>query len=169
MILFVHQALHYVNTSLHEEENMSYHEKQAIVSMISSVLISVLYSFFLIQRYLLMDKELINDPQFWGSAFLIFILVSIVANILITIAFIIYYRLTEKEEEPSFSDERDKLIALKGTRNASYIFSIGVVLAMTSQVFNLPLYVMFIMIVLAGLVSSVVDDLTQFLLYRRGF
>lgn len=148
---------------------MSYHEKRAIVSMVTSVLITVGYSVYLYLRYLAGDGELINNPRFWGAAFLIFILVSIVANILITIAFIIYYRITEKEEEPSIADERDKLIALKGARNASYTFSIGVVLSMVALVVNLPLYVMFIGIVAAGLLSSVVDDLTQFLLYRRGF
>ena len=57
--------------------------------MISSVLISIVYSIFLFQRYLAGERGLIHDPQFWGSAFLIFIFVSIVANILITIAFII--------------------------------------------------------------------------------
>ena len=148
---------------------MSYHEKRALVNMFSSILVTAGYSVYLYFRYLAGGGEFINDPRFWGQAFLIFIPVSIVANILITIAFTIHYRLTTHDEEPAFSDERDKLIELKGSRNALYAFSIGVVLSMATLVFGLPLYAMFIAIIYSGLLSSVVDELTQFSLYRRGF
>jgi len=148
---------------------MSYHEKRALVNMFSSILVTAGYSAYLYFRYLAGGGEFINDPRFWGQAFLIFIPVSIVANILITIAFTIHYRITTKEEEPSISDERDKLIELKGSRNALWVFSIGVVLSMVTLVFDLPIYVMFITIIYSGLLSSVVDELTQFVLYRRGF
>jgi hypothetical protein len=153
---------------IQNEEKMSYQEKQAIVSMTSSILITAIYSIYLYQRYLVGGGEFLNDPHFWGKAFLIFIPVSIVVNIIINIVFTIHYRITTKEEEPSFSDERDKLIGLKGTRNAMYVFSIGVVLAMAALAINLPLYVMFIIIIYSGLLSSVADDATKFYLYRRG-
>jgi energy-converting hydrogenase Eha subunit H len=148
---------------------MSYHEKRAIVNMLSSILITASYSAYLYVRYLAGGGEFINDPHFWGTAFLIFIPVSIVANIIISIIFTIHYRITTREEEPSISDERDKLIELKGSRNALYAISIGIVLSMAMLVFDLPLYVMFITIIYAGLVSSVIDEFTQFYLYRRGF
>jgi hypothetical protein len=148
---------------------MSYHEKRAIVNMFSSVLVTAIYSVYLYIRYLAGGGEFINDPRFWGKAFLIFIPVSIVANIIISIIFTIHYRITTKEEEPSFSDERDKLIELKGIRNALYVFSIGVVLAMVTLVLEMPIYVMFITIIYSGLLSSVIDEFTQFYLYRRGF
>jgi hypothetical protein len=148
---------------------MFYHERRAIVHMISSVLMTAGYSIYLFQRYLAGGGVFINDPHFWGLAFLIFILVSTVVNIIITIAFNIHYRITVKEAEPSFSDERDKLIELKGARNALYFFSIGIVLSMAFLVISMPLYVMFITIIYSGLVSSVVSDITQFYLYRRGF
>lgn len=147
---------------------MSYHEKRAIVNIVSSVLITAAYSLYLFQRYLAGGGSFINDPHFWGVAFLIFIPVSIVANILITVAFTIYYYITAKEEPPSFSDERDKLIELKGARNALYTFSIGVVLSMIFLAIHMPLYMMFITIIYSGLLSSVVDEITQFYLYRRG-
>jgi hypothetical protein len=148
---------------------MSYHEKRALVNMFSSVLVTASYSVYLYIRYLAGGGEFINDPRFWAKAFLIFIPVSIVANIIITIVFTIHYRLTTKEEEPSISDERDKLIELKGSRNALFVFSIGVVLSMLTLVLGLPLYVMFITLIYSGLLSSVIDEFTQFYLYRRGF
>jgi hypothetical protein len=148
---------------------MSYHEKRAIVNMLSSVLVTASYSVYLYVRYLAGGGEFINDPRFWGQAFLIFIPVSIVANIIISIVFTIHYRITTREEEPSISDERDKLIELKGSRNALFAFSIGVVLSMVTLVLDMPIYVMFITIIYSGLLSSVIDEFTQFYLYRRGF
>jgi hypothetical protein len=121
------------------------------------------------QKYLSGNEDLLLNLPFWGWVFLAFILVSVVAKILITIAFTIHYRITTREEEPSFSDERDQWIELKGARNANYAFSIGVVLSMASLVINTPLYVMFTLLIYSGLVASIVDDITQFYLYRRGF
>jgi VanZ family protein len=54
-------------------------------------------------------------------------------------------------------------------RNAFFVFSIGVVLSMVTLVLDMPLYVMFITIIYSGLLSSVIDEFTQFYLYRRGF
>jgi len=147
---------------------MSYHEKRAIVNMLTSVLITASYSIYLYVRYLAGGGEFANDPVFWAKAFLVFIPISIVANIIITILFTIHYRLTTHEEEPSITDERDKLIELKGSRIALYIFSIGVVLAMITLAVGMPISVMFITITYSGLLSSVVDELTQFVLYRQG-
>jgi len=148
---------------------MSYHEKRAIVNMCSSILITAIYSVYLYVRYLAGGKEFINDPVFWAKAFLIFIPVSVVASIIISIGFTIHYRLTTKEEEPAITDERDKMIGLIGSRNALAVFSVGVVLSMVTVAIGMPIYVMFITIIYSGLLSSVTDDLTQFTLYRRGF
>jgi hypothetical protein len=148
---------------------MSYHEKRALVNIFSSVLVTISYSIYLYVRYLAGGGEFVNDPRFWANAFLIFIPISIVATILISIVFTIHYRLTTHEEEPSITDERDKLIELKGSRIALYTFSIGVVLSMVTLALGMPLSAMFITIIYSGLLSSVIDEFTQFYLYRRGF
>jgi hypothetical protein len=148
---------------------MSYHEKRAIVNMFTSVLVTASYSVYLYVRYLAGGGEFANDPVFWAKAFLVFIPISIVANIIITIIFTIHYRLTAHEEEPAITDERDRLIELKGSRNALYTFSMGVVLAMITLALGMPISVMFITLIYSGLLSSLVDELTQFALYRRGF
>jgi hypothetical protein len=148
---------------------MSYHEKRAIVNVLTSVLVTAIYSVYLYIRYLAGGGEFANDPVFWAKAFLVFIPISIVANIIVAIIFTIHYRLTTHEEEPSITDERDKLIELKGSRIALFVFSIGVVLSMVTLVAGMPISAMFITIIYSGLLSSVVDEITQFVLYRRGF
>lgn len=148
---------------------MSYHERRAIVNALTQVLVTAGYSIYLYSGYLASDGGFVDDPVFWARAFLVFIPLSIVVTIIVTIVFTIHYRLTARESEPSITDERDRLIELIGHRNALYVFSIGVVLAMAVLAFGTPISAMFITLIYAGLLSSVVDELTRFMLYRRGF
>lgn len=147
---------------------MSFHEKRAIVNVVTPVLVTAGYSLYLYARYLATGGNLVNDPVFWARAFLVLIPISIVASTLVSIAFTLGFRLIMREHEPSVTDERDQIIALKGHRNALFVFSIGVVLAMSVMALGTTISTLFIMIIYAGLLASIVDELTQFALYRRG-
>jgi hypothetical protein len=147
---------------------MSYHEKQNIVSIISTLLIFGLYSLYVYQVRLAADINLVNDFSFWGSVILILIPVSIVAKIIIYIVFDIIYTITAHEGAPAFSDERDQLIQLKATRNSLYIFMFGFLLAMGSQAVHMPPFVMFVTLVVCGLVSEIVADISMIYFYQRG-
>ena len=147
---------------------MSYHEKRSIVSIISSLLIFGAYSMYVFGKYREGGPVLANDLSFWATAFLILIPVSIAANIIIHIVFSIINTIATNECEPSFSDERDKLIELKSIRNSHWVFVLGFFLAMGSLVLNMPPAVMFIVIAVSGLVSSLVGDFSQLYYYRRG-
>jgi hypothetical protein len=147
---------------------MSYHEKQNIVSIFSSLLIFGLYSLYVVQVRLAGNSSLLNDFSFWGSVILILIPVSIVAKIIITILFNISYRITTNEDAPAFSDERDKLIDLKATRNSLYVFTVGFLLAMVTQVLHMQPYVMFVTLVACGLLSEIVADSSMIYFYRKG-
>lgn len=148
---------------------MSYHERKAILDGASSLILTLAFSGYAYQRYLAEGIQLLQNPQFWGQTFLTFIVVSIIISIFMTIGFTIHYRLTTHETEPKFTDERDKLIELKATRNSYFAFVIGVLLSMCLIALNFPLYTMFIGLTYSGLAASLVDDVTQFYLYRRGF
>jgi hypothetical protein len=146
---------------------MSYQERKNIVSLISTILIFGIYCLYMLQMY---QEGSIDSTsfKFWGSVILILIPLSIVAKIIISIIFNIIYRMTTNEKEPSFSDELDKLIELRATRNSHYVFVIGFLLAMGSLVMDLPPYVMFIILIFSGLVSEIFGVFTQLYLYRRG-
>ncbi|MDN5202706.1 hypothetical protein QQ008_15055 [Fulvivirgaceae bacterium BMA10] len=148
---------------------MSYQEKRAIVSILSSLLIFGCYSFYVFQINQEESLSRINEPGFWGSFILILIPVSIVAKIIIYILFLIINKIATNESAPSFEDERDKLIELKATRNSHYVFAIGFLLAMVTQVIDMPLYSMFIILISSGLVTEIIDEISKFYLYRRGF
>lgn len=148
---------------------MSYQERRAIVSLISSILITTLYSAYMVQRYPAAGPYSAEVFHFWGAFFLILIPVSIVARILIHIVFSIINTMATREMEPSVTDERDRLIELKAARNSLYIFAVGVLLAMGSLVVDMPPPVMFIILICAGLVSEMISIISQFYFYRRGF
>jgi hypothetical protein len=147
---------------------MSYQERRAIVSFISTILISAIYSVYMVQRYPAGNLYSVDIFRFWGSFFLILIPVSILARIFIRILFNITNRIATKEKEPSIIDERDMLIGLKATRNAFYMFTFGFLLAMGALIIEMPPTSMFIILFCSGIVSEMVGDISQLYFYRRG-
>ncbi len=148
---------------------MSYQERRTIVSLISTILISAFYFAYVFQQYPEVGPYSPDVFHFWGSTILILIPVSIVAKIIIYIVFSIINTVATKEQEPSFLDERDKLIELKSTRNSLYVFMIGFLLSMIPIVMNMSPAGMFIILIVAGILSEMVGDISQLYFYRRGF
>lgn len=147
---------------------MSYQERRAIVSLISNVLITGVYSVIMFQRYPEGDAYSPDVFRFWGSFFMLLILVSIVSKIIIFIIFSIIDTIATREEIPSITDERDRLIEWKSTRYSLYTFTAGFVLAMGSLVLDMPPSTMFIILFGSGFVASVINDVSEFFFYRRG-
>lgn len=147
---------------------MSYQEKKGIISLISTILIFGFYSWYMFQKYDGGSLDQVDMFKFWGAFVLNLILVSILANIVISILFVIMYKITTHEIVPSFTDELDKIIDLKATRNSHYVFILGFLLSMGSLVLEMPISAMFIILICSGFLSAVVGILTQLYLYRRG-
>ena len=147
---------------------MSYQERRAIVSFISTILISAIYSAFMVQRYPEGNPYSADIFRFWGYFFMILIPVSIVARIFIRILFNITNRIATKDKEPSITDERDRLIGFKATRNTFYVFTFGFLLAMGALIIEMPPTSMFIILFCSGIVSEMVGDISQLYFYRRG-
>lgn len=148
---------------------MSYQERRALVNLISTILITGVYSAYMLQRYPESSPYSAEVFRFWGSFVLILIPVSIVAKIIIHIVFSIINTVATHETEPAITDERDKLIELKATRNSLYVFATGFFAAMGSLVMEQSPSVMFIILIGTGVVSDMVSELSQFYFYRRGF
>lgn len=147
---------------------MTYHERRAVVSIASSILITGIYYFYVYQRYLAGGLESVNDLTFWAAVIVTFVPISVAAQIVIAIAFSIIHRFATREEEPSFQDERDKLIDLKAGRNTLYAFVTGFFLSIGSILVGFPEFMMFVFFVLFGMLSSIVGDVSKIVMYRRG-
>ena len=147
---------------------MCYQEKRAIISIISSILITTLYGLYVYQRYLNGELTSENIFSFWGSVLLILIPVLMVFKIIIHIIFNIINKIATNEDEPKITDEFDKLIMLKAIRNTHIVFMIGFILSMASLVINVPHSVMFISLIGTMIVSCIVGDISQLYFYKRG-
>jgi len=147
---------------------MCYQEKRSIVSAISTVLIFTFYSIYIYQTYLKGNLTYSHDYEFWGSVILILIPVMILANIVIYIIFSIINKITTNENIPSISDELDKIIELKSTRNSHYTFMFGMLLSMATLTFGLPPMAMFIALTCSMMFACIIGDVSQLYFIRRG-
>ncbi|WEK54445.1 MAG: hypothetical protein P0Y55_18225 [Candidatus Cohnella colombiensis] len=147
---------------------MSFQEKRNIVSLISTLLIFGSYCLYNLQKFPNGNTSLEDTISFWGSFILILLPVTIVAKIIISIAFSIIHKIATNEKEPSFSDELDKLIELKSHRNSYFMFGLGFVLAMGSLVIDKPINVMFLILLISGFTAEVTGYISQLMYYRRG-
>jgi hypothetical protein len=151
------------------EDNMYHKEKQILVTTISFVLIFVCYALYVYHKYIAVNFGILNDFKFWGKAFLILIPVTIVAQIIIHIVFAIINKIITNEDMSTLSDERDKLIELKSIRISHWIFTAGFMLAMGSQVIDMPHYAMFMTLIVSGFLSAIISAMAKIYFYRRGF
>jgi uncharacterized membrane protein len=148
---------------------MSYHERRALVNFIAMLLLAALYVALAAPRYPDADAYSPEVFQFWGTAVLIFIPVSVVAIILVQMVFIIISIITTGEgEEATMTDERDRLIELKSNRNGMWVFVGGFILGMAALALEMEPAVMFGLLLGGGLASALVTELSEFLYYRRG-
>ena len=154
---------------LHTADKTNLQEKRSIVSVFSTILIFAVYSIYIYLTYMDGNLNLSSDFSFWGSVFLVLIPVMIVAKIIIHIAFNVINKIATNEDEPSITDELDKLIELKSTRNSYYSFMLGMLLSMTTLVMGMPPMAMFIAIIFSMMGSCLINDISQLYFYRRGF
>jgi hypothetical protein len=144
-------------------------EKRILVTLISSMLILGFYSLYVYQKYMAGNLDVINDFKFWGKAFLILIPVTISAQIIIHIIFIIINKIITNEDVPTISDERDKLIELKAIKLSHGLFTLGFALAMGSQAIGMKPWIMFITLICSGFFASIVSGIAKIYYYRKGF
>lgn len=149
--------------------SFSYQELRALMSVISTVIITVPYAVLMFQRYPQTDAYSPEIFRFWGVFFILLIFVSIVAKIALTILFSILNAVITREADGDRTDERDRQIEQKSTQYALYVFSAGFLLAMAALAVDQPPVVMFVILLGAGMLSEVVSDFAKFFFYRRGF
>ncbi len=149
---------------------MSYQEKNSLVSFFSTVIIYGAYCLYVFLKYQEGTTAMSHDLFFWGRVILIFIPISIAARIIIYILFhVVNTAVTREDEDPSFQDERDRLIDLRATKYAYVVSGFGFLFAMVTLVLRMPPAVMINVIFLFCNIGSMVEEGTKFYFYRRGF
>jgi hypothetical protein len=147
---------------------MPYQEKQSIVNIFSGLLITAIFAWIIYQRQASGLIDLTTDYRQWGTLYLIFIGVSIIARIIIYIIFHIINAIATREQDVPVTDERDKLINLKAVRNSHYAFFIGFAPCFLGLAFGMPVYWIFIAFAGSALISEIVENISQIYYYRKG-
>jgi hypothetical protein len=150
---------------------MSFQEKNITVSLISFILILIVFLISLIIMISGGNFASTNVFRLWGITIVLAIVLTILGTIL-THIFSAIVEAIQTQEEPEIEDiqdERDKLIDLRGTRVTYIASSIGVFLAMLTFVLGQPALVMFTLLIFFGLVAQISGDISRLVLYRRGF
>lgn len=146
---------------------MSFREKQLLVNILSTLLISACYYFYVFHSH---DGSMMDTNDllvFWAKTLLILIPVTMVAKIVIHIIFTVTNTVATREKIPP-KDERDKLIELRSSRIGQYTFGLGFVLSMVTLVFGMSVNTMFIVIIGSGILSEVLDNGLQLYFFRQG-
>lgn len=154
----------------HHESGLSFQEKSLIASMVGSLIIYVIYGRQVLERYQAGGFDPAGTFVFWSRAILILIGIQVIFEVVMIIALVIVNAIvTREEEDPSFTDERDKLIELKGTSYQFAIFGVGFFLAMGAMAFGQPPAVMFVVFMTAIMLAGLIGSAAKLYLYRRGF
>ncbi len=147
---------------------MSYQEKRSIVSLASTLLTTILYSIYVYNDYYATDFSSASLTQFWAATILILIPVLMVFKIVIHIIFNIINKIATNEDEPKFTDELDKLIELKSTRNTHILMMVLFLLSMVTLIAGMSLSTFFVTLAFAMVGSCILNDVSQIYFYRRG-
>jgi len=167
---------------------MYYQEKKTIASIISGLLVLVLYTVYGILKYLEIGENLLNDLKFWATAMLVAIGGGIIAIVIIQIVFHIILAIAnevakevskkangekskhtyEGFEIAEQEDEMDKLIALKAMRNSFIVIGVGFVISLISLYLGKPPAIMLNIIFLSFSLGSIFEGFSQLCYYRKG-
>jgi hypothetical protein len=150
---------------------MSTEEKNITVTLWSYVCILIYFIVRWTNMYQTIGLDKATVFGLWATVIASIILVSIIGSILTHIVFAIVHAIKTQSDkvEPMITDERDKMIKLRGQNLGYIIFSIGVFIGMITYVLNQPTLIMFSIIVFFSVFSEIVADVFQLIIYRRGF
>lgn len=154
---------------------MTFNEKKSLTNIFSSIIITTIYAIIIYQKYLNGVLDDSNIFRFWAIIIMIFIPISIIARIIILIVFHILESVVQAvkgkdlEDEIDIVDERDKLIQMKASSFSMYIFVLGFVIALTTQLFEVSNHIFFIVLIITGFITDIVSESIIIRYYRRGF
>lgn len=151
------------------EAGLSFQEKSVIVSLLTSTVVYAVFAVLVWQRYRAGSFDTDSVLVFWGRALLILIGLQIIFQVVAQILLAIFHTIvTGEEEDPSFEDERDKLIELKATRNQFVMFGAGVLLATAALAFGFSVTVMFVTLIAFLIIAELFSSVSKLVYYRRG-
>lgn len=130
--------------------------------MIMTTLTIGIYSFIMYSRFQNGLYSTMTLLRFWSIFFLLLMLISIVLSVLSEILLGIMLGIKkELSKDPDtltdIIDERDKLIELKTTKFAQYVFVLGFISGLVALYFDASIHYFFIFVLVFGFLSEVTE------------
>jgi hypothetical protein len=149
---------------------MTYQEKNAITSLISTFIVFGIYYFQIFQFYQAGRFDAADANSFLGKAILVLIFGGIVVTIITAIVFNILHAIATNDPKPSFVvDERDQMIELRSTRVSYYVMGAGFVCSMGVLAMGHSPILVFNLIVTSFGIGATIEGVMRLIYYRRGY
>ena len=149
---------------------MSHQEKGAFVSLISALIVLVLYALYALDLY---QDGHFNNPgasTLVGKTAFVMIIVGLGVRVIVQLFFSVTDAIVTKEKDYPIKDERDKLIELNSMQIAFIVFSFIFLALMGILALDmLPAHIVILLTILSLYIASIVSDCVKLFLYNRGF
>ncbi len=140
--------------------NLSFQEKSLWLMFVSLLVTFGLYFAVVVAPVLPVDPSSnVLPPQ---------IALFVVAVVVLVIAQVVGHVVIAIVDQRTDTDERDRLIALKGTRNAAYVLATGVFCALCAALVTRGNFVFTHLLLAFWVLAQLVETGSQLALYRRG-
>ncbi|MES0488413.1 MAG: hypothetical protein ABUK01_00370 [Leptospirales bacterium] len=147
---------------------MSYQERNTIANLISSIIVFGLYGMYMFNMYQEGRFDGAGAAALVGKSIFVLICASILVTIAVSILFNIFYAIITKEKVQSVTDERDKLIELKGMQVSFIAFGVGFVGSMGALALGIAPFMVFLFIMYSMFFGNGLGEIIKLYLYRRG-
>lgn len=135
--------------------SLSFQEKSLWLMFVSLIAVFGLYFISVLPMHA--TNVMPHQVVFFVLAVVLLVIMQIVGHIVIAIV-----------DRQTKTDERDRLIGLKGTRNAAYVLATGVFLALCAALLTQGNFVFMHVLLGSWVLAQLVEIGSQLFLYRRG-
>ena len=146
---------------------MSFQHKNVKVTLVSFLLILLLFVLRVVQLLASNDFNQANVVQLWTIIVILTVLAT-VAGIIFTHGISLVKSRQRLDEVDDLVDERDRQIDREGTHLTYRVTSIGSFIAMLLFAIGQSPLIMFSLLVFSGLMGQIVGDMRRLRLYRQG-
>ena len=147
---------------------MSSQERTIVVSLISALICFAIYLYYMNDMYIAGDFSGAGAGALLGQSVFYLIGLSIIVSILASILVAIVNAAVTGENEKDLSDERDKVISLRGLQVSFIFFASCYISNMFALAWGRNTIFTIFLTICFMFASSVVGDLVKLYFYRRG-
>lgn len=147
---------------------MTFQEKGIAVALGVLVLMYGIYGVALYDMFLEGQFAATDAGSLLGKSILTLMAAVVITTLIVRIGMTVIEAIVTRDTHPVISDERDRLIELRGLRISHFVFAGGFVVAMIALALGQSAFVVINLIILSLGAGEALGSISQLYLYRRG-